>query len=523
VTAIRRIYLYVVTFAALATLGLGVANLVRALLEAWVSTMSATSPGYLQDQVALWGAAALVGLPVWALHWLWAQRLTADTAERRSPLRRLFLYSALAGALVVGIVALDEALPGLVMALVGGPVALARVAVPPLPLLLVAAGVWVFHWRVASSDRAAVGEAGASATLRRWYLYGLAFVGLLFLLMGAQMALLSTWLTTTGPTAGYAARVPGVRAAVIGLLLFGMHWVSLPRALDFTTREQDRRSTLRGVYLFLGLAVALLGTLSGISQALYYMLARVLGVNEPGGVGGSLLQAAGGPLSVAIVYGAAWLYQAHVISGLQHELDAPRQLGVRRLYEHLTALVALTVLAVGLTGLVWMLGDAISHAPDTVGSAWWRDRVSLFATLAIVGLPVWLLHWHSPRPTDTRSLVRRVYLYVSLTAAVLALLGSGAAAIYRLLGLVLGSVNASTAIVDLSHAIAVAVVAAGLSAYHWRMTRIDMLSPAVASSAAAPAQAVVELGAPTAAAIDAALEALRRQGISVHRRAVGQA
>src|SRR5579864_1743315 len=99
-TAVRRIYVYLVTFAALATFSLGVANLIRALLEAWVSTASAATPGYLQDQVALWGASALVGLPLWAVHWTWARRLSVDPAERSSVLRRLFLYAVLSGATV---------------------------------------------------------------------------------------------------------------------------------------------------------------------------------------------------------------------------------------------------------------------------------------------------------------------------------------------------------------------------------------------------------------------------------------
>jgi hypothetical protein len=93
--AIRRIYIYVVMFAALATLAFGVANLVRTLLAAWVGGMSAGTPDYLRDQVAFWGAAALVGLPVWVVHWLWAQRLCRDASERASPLRRLFLYLVL--------------------------------------------------------------------------------------------------------------------------------------------------------------------------------------------------------------------------------------------------------------------------------------------------------------------------------------------------------------------------------------------------------------------------------------------
>jgi hypothetical protein len=296
--AVRRIYVYIVTFAALGILALGVANLVRALLEALVGTVSATSPGYLQDQVALWGAAAVVGLPVWALHWRWAQRLSANDIEQSSSLRRLFLYGVLLGAAYVIVVAFDEILHGVVLALVGTSIALARDAVPPVPLLLVAVVVWACHWQVAARDRSAVGEIGASATLRRWYLYGAAFFGLMLLLTGAQMVVLSVWLTATSATVGFGIEDSSVRMALIGLLLCGAHWVWLPRVLDERTRAQDQTSTLRRVYLFVGLAVVMLGTLSGISQALYYVLGRVLGVAEPGGVGGLLLQAAAGPVSV---------------------------------------------------------------------------------------------------------------------------------------------------------------------------------------------------------------------------------
>jgi hypothetical protein len=82
-TAVRRVYMYLVTLVALGALCLGVANLVRALLEAWVGTPSA-SPGYLQDQLALWAAAALVALPIWAAHWQWAQGgLTTRSARNR--------------------------------------------------------------------------------------------------------------------------------------------------------------------------------------------------------------------------------------------------------------------------------------------------------------------------------------------------------------------------------------------------------------------------------------------------------
>src|SRR5581483_10343805 len=163
-TAVRRVYIYLVTLAALGVLCLGVANLLRALLEAWVVAPS-TTPGYLQDQVALWAAAVLVALPIWTAHWRWAQHLCANASERSSALRRLFLYVALAGATLLAWIALDEVLSALLSAVVANAPGLARQAIPPLPLVAVAGVVWVYHWRVAAQDNASVGENAASATL----------------------------------------------------------------------------------------------------------------------------------------------------------------------------------------------------------------------------------------------------------------------------------------------------------------------------------------------------------------------
>src|SRR2546430_17353365 len=50
-----------------------------------------------------------------------------------------------------------------------------------------------FHFVIASRDRAAVGEEGASATLRRWYMYVALLVGLLTMLSSAAYLLQLGW------------------------------------------------------------------------------------------------------------------------------------------------------------------------------------------------------------------------------------------------------------------------------------------------------------------------------------------
>jgi hypothetical protein len=281
------------------------------------------------------------------------------------------------------------------------------------------------------------------------------------------------------------------------------------------------------VYLFFALAVGVIGTLLGASQLLYYAVGRLLGVERPGGVGGDLLSAAAGPGSALIVYGVAWAYQRQAVRRQATAFDeAPRQAGIRRLYTYVIALVALAVLTSGVGGLLWTLCDVL-FAPGATTGDFWRERVALFATLAIVGLPVWVLHWHpnAGSADEARSLARRLYVYLSLIAAMLTVIAAMAGVVYRLLGLVLGGSFGQDVATDLAHAIALASVAALVAVYHWRVLRADArvaepvhveaageVSPA---SEPAPATAVVEIRAADAESLGRALATLRDSGMEI--------
>src|SRR5207247_3211959 len=100
VIAIRRIYVYLLAFAGLVMLVLGVANLGQVVIQA-VASPTAAGTAFLRDEVSRWGAAALIGLPVWLVHWWWAQRLAGGSVdERASVLRRLYLYASLSVGLI---------------------------------------------------------------------------------------------------------------------------------------------------------------------------------------------------------------------------------------------------------------------------------------------------------------------------------------------------------------------------------------------------------------------------------------
>jgi len=523
VTTIRRIYAYLLAFAGLAMVSTAAANLAQVLIDVLLNAPLASTDRYVRDAVSLWGATALVGLPVWLLHWLWIQRTaSSDPSERTSLLRRLYLYALLGGALLVLGVSSREVFLRLMnpAAGFGSLGAQVDVIVRPLPFAFVAAVVWLAHWRIAARDREQLGETGGSATLRRWYTYVAAFIGLVLLLDGARTLVEVLWRAAAGDGAPTTAAIAQPAAnALVGLGIWLAHWVVLPLRLPDSARRDDGVSVLRSVYLFFSLAVGVVGALLGASQLLYYAVGRLLGVERPGGIGGNLLQAAAGPGSAVIVYGVAWAYQRQALRRQAAAFsEAPRQAGIRRLYTYVIALVALTVLTSGVAGLLWTLCDVL-FAPGAATGDFWRERVALFATLAIVGLPVWLLHWHPSAGSsdEARSLARRLYVYLSLIAAMLTVVAATAGAVYRLLGLVLGAAFGQDVATDLAHAIALASVAALVAVYHWRVLLADarLGRPVAAAPVATEATALVEIHAADAESLSRALSALRASGVEV--------
>ena len=522
-TTIRRTYAYLLGFSGLAMLAIALANLVQVLIDVLLQSPLIRADRYVRDTVSLNAAAALVGLPVWLIHWWWIQRWArADERERASTLRRLYVYAILAAATVFTTYSARDAVAHAVNALSNLPSPsfnpLLEV-IRPLPFAAVGTGVWLAHWRIAGRDRDLVGEIGGSATLRRWYVNGLAFFGLVTLLIGVQGLVEALWRLATLPGQSVAVGVgPGAASALVGLGVWLVHCVVLPVRLPENSRRDDAVSVLRGVYLFLALALAVVATLFGVSQVLFYAVGRLLGVDRPGGVGGDLLAAAATPASFALVYGAAWAYQRQALRRQAAAFgEAPRQAGIRRLYTYLVALVALAVLATGVAGLLWTLGDVLFNPAAATSGEGWRGQVALYSTLAIVGLPVWLLYWQpTPGGSEPSSLARRLYVYLSLIGAMLTLIAGAAAFLYRLIGLALGESSSAGVLTDLAHALAAGIVAAVVAVYHWRVLRADTRRTLPVSQPTVPeAQALVELRAVNAEALERALSALRSTGVQV--------
>ncbi len=512
---LRRLYLYLVSAAALGLFAFGLALLGYTALLFLFNDPSAQSN---RSTLAGFSAMVLVAGPVWAIHFWFARRFAMrDPFDRASAIRRLYIYWACLGASIGAAVAIAVMTADLLRPVIDTchlygvnlPAAKSNgycaadqnwlVAAQAGWVGLVLLGVWAFHFWTAIRDRAAVGEVGASATLRRWYMYPALLVGLLIMLSGLAQTLEVGWLKIVQSPLGNFRYVGDSAGQTIGGLLL---WGFQARTISRNHASDDRHSTLRALQGFIAVAISIATALFGASQILYYALARLLGVRSPGGVNGNdILGAFAAPASALLVYGIAWILIRRRLARDVGTQEADRQAGIRRLYANLAALVSLAAWSAGAAGLLWVVAEQIEAPIIGVSAADWRDPASLWTTLLLVGAGVWVAHWRqAPWAADRQSLSRRLYVWAALLASVLAVLGGGVGMLNSLLQQLFSShpTLKDPSNLDFGHYLAVILVAAGVAVYHWRVLRADAAArppkPAVAPAAQAAAPAPTSEG-----------------------------
>jgi hypothetical protein len=488
---LRRLYLYLVSAAALVLLAAGLTFLGATILLFVLNDPSADSS---RSQLAIYTAMTVVALPVWAVHFWFARRYaTRDPFERASALRRLYLYFT---CLVTALVATDtlaRTLSQLLQPVLDGQQLSSLTAAQLGWATFVLVVIFAFHFWIAAKDRAAVGEEGASATLRRWYMYVALLVGLLTVLFNAAFLLQLGWSKLVFGTSGSGYLSFAAGPALSGALLWGFH----ARAIAANHLSDDRHSTLRALEGFIAVAYSMVSALVGASQILYYVLARLLGVSDPGGAGTNVLGALAAPGSLLLVFGVAWFLTGRRLARDAGTQEADRQAGVRRLYTNLAALVSLAVWAIAAGGLLGTLAEQLEAPILGVQAHDWKDPVSLWVTLLMVGAAVWVAHWRpSPWAADRQSLSRKLYVWAALLGSILAVLGGGVGMLNALLRQLFSAsprLN-DTSNLDFGHYLAVIVVAAAIGFYHWRVLRADAAArppkPAVTTALVTAAVAV---------------------------------
>ena len=499
---LRRLYLYLVSAAALVLLAVGLSILGTTVL---LFVFNDTSADAARGTLAVSSAMSIVAFPVWAIHFGFAQRFaTRDPYERSSAIRHLYLYFACLAFSIAAMVAISQALTPVLRPVFDTTSLNGLWAGQSAWLSAVFLTIWAFHFYVAYRDRKAVPEEGASATLRRWYMYIALIVGLFTMLGSTQVLLDQAWtlLATNAPLQTGDLASPAA-SLIAGALLWGFH----ARVIALQHIADDRHSTLRALEGFIAIAISIVIALTGASQILYYALARILGVNSPGGASNDIVTAAAGPVSMVLVFGVAWFLLSRRLARDAGTQEADRQAGVRRLYTNLVSLISLAAWAYGAALLLGTLGSLLEAPIIGVASPDWKNPISLSLTLFAVGAAVWVAHWRpSPWAADRQSFSRKLYVWAALLGSVLAVLGAGVNLVYVLLRQVFSATPTLNDTANLSFAtsLAVILVAAAVGVYHWRVLRADAAArPPKPDPAPTPKVAVI--AAPAAAEKPAAV------------------
>ena len=520
-TRIRRLYVYGICAVSLLFFATGIENLIRLLLQTLAGADATPwlwlSRGQFRQQVSFFVALTLIDGPVWIAHWTIANRTPADD-ERASQLRRFYLYLVMAGSLIFFIPGLIGLIRIPLWALLGAAASQSLLSAlgAPVGLLAVTVPIWVYHRRLACSEAEVGGEDGGLATIRRLYYYLAAFGTVIFLLINEARLGTSVWeglirqfgsLTLGGENWARAA-LPSYGVAVLVFLAAWWWHVAQTELIASGSAGQarlERRSLLRRLYLYGLVLVCIVVVVINASTLLDDLLRALLGSPDPTGTGRGLLDAAGQPLVWAAVFGAFWLYQRR---WLQREssraAEAAEVASLRRLYYYLVAAIGLTVAAYGAILLLSTLLSLLSLAPDQRSLDWFRDRISLGATLTLLGGAIWFGHWQHQQSllSDSRvagaertALWRRLYLYAACFVTVVALLVDAASVLYQLLLLALGDRSTLSLIEAIRTPFSVIVVSGMILAYHWRLLRFDLLAEVVKDTSVRPFQAVVVLQA----------------------------
>jgi hypothetical protein len=488
---VRNWYIYIVSAISLQAVTWSTIDLLRNLIVYGADPLA----------VALQLAVIIIGLPVFLVHWLWAQRLAGrNVDERGGILYHLYLYGVMAAFL-------GSIIPNtfdLIRILLGGSQVYTYTRVLPigdrvlihLIAMIVLAALWFYHQRVLQEDTKVVPESGSATTVRRLYVLGFSAAGLT-MTTHAVIQVIRWVMLAIGREAVRAGWLDNrlsseIARLLVGLAIWVLFWLWAQRLFQ-SPSEEEHASTLRKVYLYGVVFFAAIDAITQTTGILASLIRRLLGVTSTSG--DSISQ----PLPIIITMGILWAYHAYLLQrDAQKTVETGRQAGVRRLYYYLIAGIGLAALLVGLGGEISVLLRALGRS----FGAGLKGEFSWFTAAIIAGLPVWIIPWRkvqstalSADPTHAdarRSLVRKIYLYFFLFVAMMTLLSSAVFILYRILRLLLGG-NVLT-LTDLGQAIAYSLIATGVLLYHGYTLRGDTKRARGELAALLAARQVVLLG-----------------------------
>lgn len=301
--------------------------------------------------------------------------------------------------------------------------------------------------------------------LRRIYVYGIAGIALALAVVGT-VHLLELVIDQIWTIAGGRSWVEGgddwgrrqlslfLPFVVIATPIWILHWSLAERARRGDEAEEERRSTVRALFLTIALAATFQYLIIEATTVLPILFKAAFGADLPAHERTQI------PLGIGafIVAPLLWLFHWRV---RERDAEAGPLTGAAgwlpRLYLYGFSAVALVMMTTGAAELVELVGDAITGRGENTGvGAWWREPLTSALSLVVIGLTTFVIHWgHTLRLVarhDWRGLAERsspfrpAYLIGTLLVLAVAAITTIQEALANLLRQLLGVARADDAI-----------------------------------------------------------------------------
>jgi hypothetical protein len=474
---VRRLYFYAVAFISLEVVLWGLIGLLRSIVG---ETVGAGAEALAQ---AL--ALILVGVPIFLVHWLWAQRSAErEDEEKTAALRAIFLYGVLLGTLVPlvqNLLAILNRALILAMhldtyrALLGGSQTLADNAIA----ILMNGVVAIYFWTILRGEWPGLPDPENFADVRRLYRYLWVLYSLLMVVFGAQQLLRFLFYVPTDMLGELSRET--VANGIVLLLVGTPLWVYTWRiAQDALGDPGEARSNLRLAVLYLLALGGVIAVLSAGGTALDVLLRRLLGEVLPLN---DFVRQIGAPVSIGVPLGMVWAYFGYWLERhIESAADPVRQAGMRRVYHYILSALGLGAAFIGLAMLLSFTIDALTRPEVVWGGAFRPTLAAALATLS-VGLPVWLAAW---RPIQVRaldpsglgdharqSIIRKAYLYLALFVGVIGGMSTAVGLVFNLIKAVLTGGVEGNFLANVLNLAQLLCLFAVLFVYHLSVLRTD--------------------------------------------------
>jgi len=440
--SIRRLYFYLVAFISIEVVVWGLVGLLRSIIDKTVSGGA--------DALAQALALILVGVPIFLIHWLWAQRISArDEEEKSATLRAAFLYAILLATLVPVAQNLLSFIDRSLVEVAGLGVERAfssfreQTLADNLIAIIMNVIVASYFWGILGNDWATLTERENFSEVRRLYRYIWTLYGLLMTVFGAQQ-ILRFLFYIPGDILGEMGRevvVNGTALLVIGAPVWVYTWRIIQ---DSLSDPAEMGSSLRlGILYILALGGVITVVTAGWN-VVNILLTQLL--RQPS-IFREFIEDLGGPISIGVPLGMVWAYYGY---WLKHHIEATgnkvREAGMKRLYYYILAFIGLVVAFVGVTMLFTFIIDMLTGSFTFTKDAFLLNLVNSLSSI-MVGLPLWLTTWR-PMQAEAlvqddlgdharRSVLRKTYLYLALFASVIGGMATAVGLVYQLIRVVL--------------------------------------------------------------------------------------